>query len=245
MDFRSVVVKVIEKLSFVYKNLTNVSTLQIVVNILITFIVFSSMTPYSITANIFVSTLIISGNLLVLLHEKKNNMQPILLFPDTPWWFNAITVIGIFLYFFFKNTLLIMLFTILSIFYNKLQIGEDAEASNNILGLSLFLGAFTVIQLFFYYRKLKTRLNIVNKFVKVLISKYKLDFKKTEFFIQKDKVIEFKSGGYVFRLGEGLIDGERCYSPSIVFDYLNNMGISFNDLDEGHVKNIEMYAIGT
>lgn len=76
-----------------------------------------------------------------------------------------------------------------------------------------------------------------------LITKYKLDFKNTEFFIDKEKVIQFKSGGYVFRLGVGLLDGGRCYSPSVVLDYLNIAGIGFHELDSGHVKNIEMYAI--
>jgi hypothetical protein len=245
MDFRSVAVKVIQKFKFICKTLSNVSILQIIVNLLITYICFSSMTPYSVTANIFVSVLIISGNLLFILHEKKHHMKPVFSLPDTPWWFKTAIVTINFLYYFFKNLFLVMFFTTLLMFYNKLQIGYDEEASNNILGLSLFLGAITIIQLFFYYIKFKKRSKIVNEFVNDLITKYKLDFKNTEFFIDKEKVIEFKSGGYVFRLGVGLLDGSRCYSPSIVFDYLNNMGISFNDLDEGHVKNIEMYGIGS
>jgi len=203
------------------------------------------MNPYSITANAFVSILIISGNLLFLFHEKKHHMTPVFSLTDTPWWFKTAAVIITFLYYFLKNLFLVMLFTTLLMFYHKLKIGHDEEASNNILGLSLFLGAITVIQLFFYYIKFKKRSKIVNEFVNVLITKYKLDFKNTEFFIDKEKVIEFKSGGYVFRLGIGLLDGERCYSPSVVFDYLNIAGIGFNELDAGHVKNIEMYAISS
>lgn len=234
-----------EKLSAICKTLTNVSALQIIVNLLITYICFSSMTPYSVTANLFVSILIISGNLLFILHEKKHHMTPVFSLSDTPWWFKTAVVIITFSYYFLKNLFLVMLFTTLLMFYNKLQIGYDEEASNNILGLSLFLGAVTIIQLFFYYIKFKKRSKIVNEFVNDLITKYKLDFKNTEFFIDKEKVIEFKSGGYVFRLGVGLLDGNRCYSPSVVLDYLNIAGIGFHELDADHVKNIEMYAISS
>lgn len=234
-----------EKLSAICKTLTNVSTLQIIVNLLITYICFSSMTPYSVTANLFVSILIISGNLLFILHEKKHHMTPVFSLTDTSWWFKTAVVIITFSYYFLKNLFLVMLFTTLLMFYNKLQIGYDEEASNNILGLSLFLGAITIIQLFFYFIKFKKRSKIVNEFVNDLITKYKLDFKNTEFFIDKEKVIQFKSGGYVFRLGVGLLDKGRCYSHSVVLDYLNIAGIGFHELDSGHVKNIEMYAISS
>lgn len=161
--------RIIEKFNFICKHLSNVSISQIIVNLLITYICFSVMNPYSITANAFVSILIISGNLLFLFHEKKHHMTPVFSLTDTPWWFKTAAVIITFLYYFLKNLFLVILFTTLLMFYRKLQIGHDEEASNNILGLSLFLGAITVIQLFFYYLKFKKRSKIVNEFVNILI----------------------------------------------------------------------------
>jgi hypothetical protein len=85
----------------------------------------------------------------------------------------------------------------------------------------------------------------VNKEIEKLVEQYQLDFSKTYFFTLEGSVTGFKTGQYTYRLGKGLFDGKRFYLSSVVLEYLNIMGINFNDLDEGHVKNIEMYSIGS
>ena len=232
----------IDTFKYIYKTLTNISILQIIINVLITYVCFTTMTPYSLTANVIVSSILISCNLLILVHEKKNNMSPLFL-AHNRWWVNLFIIGFICFYFCVKNLFCIEFFTLLVFFYSGNAMNLEPKKFNDMETLTVFIGIATFIQLFMYYRKFKRRSKIVDNFVKVLVDKYKLDFKKTEFFIDSDQVIEFKSGGYVFKLGVGLVDGERCYPPSVVLDYFNITGIGFNDLDEGHVKNIEMYGM--
>jgi hypothetical protein len=78
-----------------------------------------------------------------------------------------------------------------------------------------------------------------------IIDTYRLDHKSTYSFFINNKVIGFMVGKHSFEVGLGLKVGRRKYKPAIVLEYLNIAGIGFKDLDEGHIKNIEMYAIGT
>lgn len=233
---------IMDTFKYIYKTLTNISILQIIMNVLITYVCFTTMTPYSLTANVIVSSILISCNLLIIIHEKKNNMSPLFL-AHNRWWVNLFIIGFISFYFCVKNLLGIIFFTLLVFFYSGNAINLDPKKVNDMETLTVVLGIATFIQLFMYYRKFKIRSKIVDNFVNVLVDKYKLDLKKTEFFIDSDQVIEFRSGGYVFKLGVGLVDGERCYRPSVVLDYFNITGIGFNDLNEWHVKNIEMYGM--
>jgi hypothetical protein len=52
-------------------------------------------------------------------------------------------------------------------------------------------------------------------------------------------------GKHSFEVDLGLKVGRRKYKPATVLDYLNIAGIGFKDLDDGHIKNIEMYSIGS
>lgn len=100
--------------------------------------------------------------------------------------------------------------------------------------------ACILIQLKYFHLKLKFDKTIIQQ----LINEYNLNFNHTYFFIEGNNVLGFQSGSYIFRQDIGLFDGKRWYSRAVVLDYLTLSGINFNDLDEGHVKNIEMYGIG-
>lgn len=78
-----------------------------------------------------------------------------------------------------------------------------------------------------------------------MIDGYHLDYHKTYFFLMNNKIIGFMIGNHSFEVDLGLKIGRRQYKPAIVLEYLEIAGIGFQDLDEGHVKNIEMYSIGS
>lgn len=78
-----------------------------------------------------------------------------------------------------------------------------------------------------------------------IIDTYRLDHKNTYSFFINNKIIGFMVGKHSFEVNLGLKVGRRKYKPAIVLEYLNIAGIGFKDLDEGHIKNIEMYSIGS
>jgi hypothetical protein len=78
-----------------------------------------------------------------------------------------------------------------------------------------------------------------------IIDTYRLDHKDTYSFFINNKVIGFMVGKHSFEVDLGLKVGRRKYKPATVLDYLNIAGIGFKDLDDGHIKNIEMYSIGS
>lgn len=80
---------------------------------------------------------------------------------------------------------------------------------------------------------------------KKMIDAYHLDGHNTYFFMMNDKIIGFIIGNHSFEVDLGLKIGRRKYKPATVLEYLNIAGIGFQDLDDGHIKNIEMYSIGS
>ena len=78
-----------------------------------------------------------------------------------------------------------------------------------------------------------------------IIDSYHLDPQKTCCFVMNSKIIGFMVGQHSFEVDLGLKIGKREYKPATVLEYLHIAGIGFKDLDEGHIKNIEMYSIGS
>lgn len=78
-----------------------------------------------------------------------------------------------------------------------------------------------------------------------IIDTYHLEHKNTYSFFINNKIIGFMVGKHSFEVDLGLKVGRRNYKPATVLEYLNIAGIGFQDLDDGHIKNIEMYSIGS
>jgi hypothetical protein len=77
------------------------------------------------------------------------------------------------------------------------------------------------------------------------IDTYHLKYQDTYFFKMNNKIIGFSVGKNSFEVDLGLKIGRKRFTPEIVLEYLSIAGIEFHELDDGHIKNIEMYAIGT
>lgn len=77
------------------------------------------------------------------------------------------------------------------------------------------------------------------------IDTYHLKYQDTYFFKMNNKIVGFSVGKNSFEVDLGLKVGRKRFTPEIVLEYLSIAGIEFHELDDGHIKNIEMYAIGT
>lgn len=80
---------------------------------------------------------------------------------------------------------------------------------------------------------------------KSIIDTYHLNYQDTYFFKMNNKIIGFSIGKNSFEVDLGLKVGSKRFKPEIVLEYLSIADIGFHELDDGHIKNIEMYAIGT
>lgn len=241
MDFRRYYVKMIDNINFRYSLLFHMATLQIIANLYMSFISFNYIETYSVNANIFVSTFLISTNIFLLLHSRKKHIYSSTLILPYKVIFSIPIVIGLFLLLCLKSFFLIRYFSILDTLYQSYQLEHGSTILFKIIVLSIFLCCVLCFQIYLYYKKIMD--TTLDKEIKKLVEQYQLDFSKTYFFTLEGSVTGFKTGQYTYRLGEGLFDGKRFYLSSVVLDYLNIMGINFHDLDEGHVKNIEMYGI--
>lgn len=77
------------------------------------------------------------------------------------------------------------------------------------------------------------------------IDTYHLKYQDTYFFKMNNKIVGFVVGKNSFEVDLGLKVGRKRFKPEIVLEYLSIADIGFHELDDGHIKNIEMYAIGT
>lgn len=77
------------------------------------------------------------------------------------------------------------------------------------------------------------------------VDTYNLKYQDTYFFKMNNKIVGFSVGKNSFEVDLGLKVGRKRFKPEIVLEYLSIAGIGFHDLDDGHIKNIEMYSIGT
>lgn len=243
-QFRSDDLKINNDFDLKYGIFFNYSTLQIVANILMSYYNFKYFESYSIVANIFVSIFLISFSLLLLFIEKKNHRQPTLLLWSKAWdgkkFNNVLIWLAIFTFLCLQNFVMIRYFSFGVNLYQEFKIDNAFSTGMKLFFLSLFILGCVLIQLKYFHLKLKFDKTSIQQ----LINEYNLNFNDTYFFIEGNAVLGFQSGSYIFRQNIGLFDGERWYSRSVVLDYLTLSGIGFKDLDEGHVKNIEMYGIG-
>lgn len=228
-----------------YGLLFNVATLHIVANILMSYFNFKYFDHYSIGANIFVSVIVISFSLFMLFNDYKNRRRPTMLLWSRIWEdkksINIVIWATLFIFLCLNSFVMIRYFSFLVNLYQEFQSTHEESTFVKIIILSSALFGVCVAEFYFYFKK--NRDYTINDDIKKNVDKYNLEFNKTYFFTASGHVHGFQIGSYMFRPGIGLFDGEHWYSASLVLDYLNQSGIGFNDLDAGHVKNIEMYGI--
>lgn len=116
---------------------------------------------------------------------------------------------------------------------------------NEHIGQILFIGILATLFIAYGIKNQSEKLGEFSFDVQIdyLKSKYNLNVDNTYYFIMNNKIVAFLVGKYTFDIMDGLVIGNRKYKLSSVVEYLEIAGIGFDDLNEGHVKNIEMYGI--
>ena len=132
-------------------------------------------------------------------------------------------------------------------FQEFIQLGGEAV----VIGLNehiiqiLFIGILATLFIAYGIKNQSEKLGEFSFDVQIdyLKSKYNLNVDNTYYFIMDHKVVAFLVGKYSFDIMDGLVVGNKKYKLSLVMEYLEIADIGFNDLDEYHVKNIEMYGV--
>lgn len=127
------------------------------------------------------------------------------------------------------------------------QLGGEAVVVglNEHIGQILFIGILATLFIAYGIKNQSEKLGEFSFDVQIehLREKYNLNVDSTYYFIMDHKVVAFLVGKYSFDIIDGLVVGNQKYKLSSVVEYLEIAGIGFDDLNDGHVKNMEMYAI--
>lgn len=127
------------------------------------------------------------------------------------------------------------------------QLGGEAVVIglNEHIGQILFIGILSTLFIAYGIKNQSEKLGEFSFDVQIdyLRSKYNLNVESTYYFIMDHKVVAFLVGKYSFDIMDGLVVGNKKYKLSLVVEYLEMADIGFDDLNDGHVKNIEMYGV--
>lgn len=236
--------KVIEKFKFKTFLLRNWSVLAIFSNILSFFLSIYYFEHNTVFSTLFVTGLFISWHLLSITKSIKNKtvtFHSYFLDLELPSYFVAICFI---VFSIVKSLVFIKIVSVFQeVFLNSWD-GSLFDIPINFWTGVLIIGLFAVYAFFSIFKladgKQTTPVVVQIDYFK---EKYNLDLHKTYFCLINNTIVSFVIGKYTFDVVGGLIVGKRKYRPSIILDYFKIMEIGFHDLDDGHVKNIEMYGI--
>ncbi len=222
-----------------YHWLANLCVFEIVANILMSSVNFIFFETYTVNANLAVSSFYIFFNLSLLLHLRKKHISKSSFFieDNTSRLQTILILVVLFLFICSKHFLLIRYCSRIDILTGSFEKIPDKKT---IMLAGIIFGVFIVECILFYRHFFKNR---IEHGVDLMIKKFNLDRRKTYFF-GDIALSSFKVNQYVYFVFMGLEINKRYYSSEVVMEYFNMAGIGFNDLDEGHAKNIEMYAIG-
>jgi hypothetical protein len=223
----------------------NSITLQIIANILVGLFGVFHYKDNNLFVILLIPTLFIAGNILLLRQCLSERIFPSDFDYAKNHSLNIVLKIAIvtmfFVFFIFKSITLMMMMTLIQDLYYDNLIEFKSTNFVRITVFSIIIVFILFLHAYIYHAKLTS--NKLKDSVKKISADFKLDT-NTYFLIFEDKIQGFTNGHYSFCVYEGLSVSGRSYNPSIVLEYFNLTGIGFQELDEGHIKNIEMYAIG-
>lgn len=220
------------------------ATIQIVANFFVLFFSLYYFESYALFAVLFVTGTFIVTNTHLLIKSIKSRIfsyYPALMENNIK---ELSVIVGFLIYSGIRSFIFIK--ALLAIQYIVTHNIQDVSAAiaNNIITILIY-GCLTIT--IFIYEISKYYDNIrsydMNDHVLYHIEKYKLDANKTYFYAKQNSITGFVVGNYKIDLYQGLKVGEHNYKLSLLLDYLNIAGIGFHELDDGHIKNIEMYGI--
>lgn len=240
-----------------YHWLTNSYILEIFANILMSYVSFMYIDTYTIKANIIVSSFLISFSFFLFMNMRYHQIYSTGLMPFVfSRLKNIFMVIGIFFLLCLKSFFLIRFssmvdITVSMINESKVLIDQQTIYIAEMKPINFFYAKAIIISGFItaiflaqcrsYYNKIK-EIKEINAKIYSLIEQFNLDKDKTKFFV--DGCLEaFEINEYLYFIHLGLMVDGRIYNKNTVMDYFNVTGISFNDLNNGHITSIQMYGV--
>lgn len=230
--------RITDNFNLKYHWMTNSLILELFANFLMSYVSFKYIETYTTTANIVVSSFFIFFNLSLFLYLRTKHIYRSSAFIDefTSKMNSILILVGMFLIFCIKHFLLIRYSSLLDIL--SLSFKELINPKVFVLA-GIILGIF-IAECILYFRQFAN--NPVERGVSLMLRQFNLDRRKTCFF-GDIALSSFKVNGYVYFVSSGLVINDRYYSSSVLIDYFNMAGIGFHELNDSHVKNIEMYNI--
>jgi len=234
------ILKTLDNIMSKTMSLRNWSTLQIISNILVFIVSVSFIESNTLFATFLVTGVFIAFNSISLFKSIK---QRTISFHS--YWLNlklpAPLVVISFITFYMVTSFIFIKF--ISVLQNAIQTG--AEKIDMGIGTIIF---FTIYTIAFIVFKIIQKIESADRFslnvqIDYLIDKYDLDLNGTHFCMMHNDIVSFIIGKYTFDTLRGLCVGYRSYKMSLISEYLNEAGIGFNDLNDGHIQNIEMYGL--
>lgn len=218
--------------------MTNSLILELFANFLMSYVSFKYIETYTTIANIVVSSFFIFFNLSLFLYLRKKHIYRSSIFIDefTSKLNSILILVGMFLIFCIKHFLLLRYSSMVDI----LSLSFKGLINQKIAVLTAIILGIFIAQCIIYLRQFTN--NPVEHGASLMIRRFNLDRRKTRFF-GDIALSSFKVNGYVYFVSSGLVINDRYYSSSVLIDYFNMAGIGFHELNDSHVKNIEMYNI--
>jgi hypothetical protein len=218
--------------------MTNTLILELFANFIMSYVSFKYIETYTTTANIVVSSFFIFFNLSLFVYLRKKHIYRSSIFIDefTSKLNSILILAGMFLIFCVKHFLLIRYSSLLDILSSSFtEINNPKVAVLTGIILALF-----IVECVLYFRQFAN--NPIENGVSLMVRRFNLDRKKTYFF-GDIALSSFRVNEYFYFVALGLVINDRYYSSDVLLDYFNMVGINFNDLNENHIRNIEMYNI--
>lgn len=220
--------------------LRNWSTLEIVANILVFIVSVFFLESTTLFATCLVTGVFIAFNSFYLFKSIKQRTISF----HSYWLDLKLPAPLVFISYITFNMVTSLIFIkLISVFQFAIQTG--AEKLDVGAGTIIF---FTIYIMLFMIFSLIRKIEAVDGFslnvqIDYLISKYNLPLQDTHFCRVRNNIVSFVIGNYTFDIFSGLRVGCRSYKMSLVTEYLSEAGISFDDLNDGHIQNIEMYGV--
>lgn len=224
--------------------LRNWSSIQIMINFFILFVSIFFIESQTIPAAILVAGLLIGINVRSLreqLEQKAFRSYPQFMSKN---YKEALVVIGLVVYAIVRSLVFIQALSAIQFMltHETAIVAEMLDKYKSlIVAFAVLTAIFIVFSIMVHYENVNSY-NIVDH-IDYHVQKYQLDPKNTYFFTQASSVIGFIVNDNVFDLHKGLSVGDRYYSFSLILEYLNIAGIGFTEIDDQHIKNIEMYGM--
>lgn len=223
--------------------LFNFSTHELIMNTICLFISFLFLNGFQLYSMIAVNLIFIFSSMFVLNWSIKNKIYDSdILMQCTP----HLTAFSIFLYTIYVVIKIVWFYCVLNLpTYLFSRLNQDTTSlENTFIIIGVVLIPFSLGSILYLLSATKNKIS--DTYIKErrdLISDFKLDKSNTFFCMDNNKISGFISSGKMCALSHGLIYEDIIIDYNKIVSYLKETGISFSDLDGGHIEVIKMYNI--